>query len=496
MAMRALPPGAVKRRTFFGLLDADGWTAATFKALFWFLLILFLLGYLPDRAYYFTVSRTIDVGYNAVPLVNLCPASNQTLPCPAPLGAVVPWQPSPADLSLPEPRVDMAAFQAGTNLYLVGGSTAAGATAETLVTEVSADGSNFQPWTIGPALPAARTNAAVASLSGVPYVIGGLDESGAPTATVFQGVVTEGELTGWEEPEGLVLPTPLSHAMAVATGNGIYLIGGRTAEGLTDAVHLAVFGQAAPPTLEAWQETRLPLPQPRAQAAALAVGDMVYVLGGEGPEGISRSVFRLLLDEGEPLSDPQTGDIQGWAEAPEGQQLPVPRARASASTANGVVYVIGGVDASGEPQASTGWTVPTAGGDLPRWERLEQSDLPEARAGAALARVGSFAFLVGGEGPAGPVDTSLRANASPETPFFRFGLFGMTIPGMTIEGEIGQQLGHLAAAGVGTGNFVALVLIGLAFSHRAATARIIERLSRGRVRAPLEDEYTVETGRR
>lgn len=495
MATRALPPGAVKRRTFFGLLDADGWAAASIKALFWFLLILFLLGYVPDRAYYFIVSRTIDVGYNAVPIVNLCPASNETLPCPAPLGGVVPWQSSPSTLALPEPRVDTATFQSGTSLYLIGGTTADGATAATLMTEVTTDG-NYQAWAEGPPLPAARANAAVASLSGVPYVIGGLDESGAPTTTVFQGTVTEGQLTGWEQPEQLQLPTPISHAMAVPTGNGVYLLGGRTAEGLTDAVHLATFGEADPPTLEAWQETRLPLPQPRAQAAALSVGDMIYVLGGEGPEGVSRSVFRLMLDEGEPLTDPETGDILGWAEAPEGQQLPVPRARASASTANGVLYVIGGVDADGDPQPSTGWTVPTATGDLPGWERLDQSDLPEPRAGAALANVGSYAFLIGGEGPGGPVESSLRSNTSPETPFFALGLFGATIPGMTIEGEIGQQLGYMAAAGVGTGNFVALILIGLAFSHRQATGRVIERLSRGRVRAPREDEYTIETGRR
>ena len=54
----------------------------------------------------------------------------------------------------------------------------------------------------------------------------------------------------------------------------------------------------------------------------------------------------------------------------------------------------------------------------------------------------------------------------------------------------------MAAAGVGTGNFVALILIGLAFSHREATTRVIQRLSRGRIRTPREDDYTVETGRR
>lgn len=495
MAVRALPPGAVKRRTFFGLLDADGWTAATIKALFWFLLILFLLGYLPDRGYYFVVSRTIDVGYNAVPIVNLCPASIQTLPCPAPLGAVVPWQLNPDELELPQPRADAATFQSGTSMYLIGGSTAQGPTAETLTTGVTEDG-NFGAWSSGPALPAARTNAAVASLSGVPYVIGGLDENGAPTTTVFQGTVTEGELTGWEEPEALQLPVAISDAMAVPTGTGIYLMGGRTAEGLADAVYVAPFGEADPPTLGAWQETRLPLPEPRADATAVAVGELIFVVGGEGPDGVTNSVYRLELAEGQPLIDPDTNDIRGWAEAPPGARFPEPRARASGFAANGVLYVIGGVDANGQPQVSNGWTEPTPTGDITTWLRLPASDLPEGRAAGALANVGSYAFFIGGEGPGGLLASSYRADISPALPFFRLGLFGATVPGLTIGGEIGQQLGYMAAAGVGTANFVALILIGLAFSHRQGTARVIERLSRGRIHTPREDDYTVETGRR
>jgi hypothetical protein len=41
---RALPPGAARRRAVFGLLDADGWAWAFWKALFWFLFIIFMLG--------------------------------------------------------------------------------------------------------------------------------------------------------------------------------------------------------------------------------------------------------------------------------------------------------------------------------------------------------------------------------------------------------------------------------------------------------------------
>ncbi len=81
-----------------------------------------LLGYIPDRAYYFAVFSTIDVGVNVISPINFCPPSNRTLPCPAPAGAPLPWDPSPIELALPAPRTDGGAVQAGTNLFYVGGT--------------------------------------------------------------------------------------------------------------------------------------------------------------------------------------------------------------------------------------------------------------------------------------------------------------------------------------------------------------------------------------
>src|SRR3712207_9533455 len=94
---RALPAGpAPRRRAFFGLLDAEGWGWASLKAFFWFVVIILLLGYVPDRAYYFTVSRTIDLGILAWSPVNLCPPEpNENLPCPAPAGAGAPRDSAP-----------------------------------------------------------------------------------------------------------------------------------------------------------------------------------------------------------------------------------------------------------------------------------------------------------------------------------------------------------------------------------------------------------------
>jgi hypothetical protein len=49
------------------------------------------------------------------------------------------------------------------------------------------------------------------------------------------------------------------------------------------------------------------------------------------------------------------------------------------------------------------------------------------------------------------------------------------VPGLLIGGEIGQQLGYLAAAGVAIGNFTILIAIGWAFNHRPQIRAWVER---------------------
>jgi len=505
MAQLALPPGAAHRRVVFGLLDANGWGWSFVKASFWFFLIIFLLGYIPNLAYYFTVGNTIDVGYNAIPVVNLCDAGNDRpaygnvpaakIPCPAPPGTVIPWQPNPAELALPAPLTGALAVQSGSHLYLVGGSDGTNATSQVLVTTVSSDG-NFQPWTQGPALPDARTNAALAVFGGVPYVIGGLDASGAPTTTVFTGQLSNGEITGWVPADGsnstpkLELPVALSDAATGVSSNGIFVVGGKTADGLSGTLYQSIIEAG---TLQAWEEVgALPLPEPRAGAAGTVLGNFLYVLGGDGPNGTSNSAFRLTLANGVPASSPSDPNtLQGWAmpTASSSGFLPQPRTLAASFNNNGSLYVIGGSDANGQPTTSNYWTVPNGtSGDIVSWSQSTSTDLLTPRSGAAVAAIGSTAFLMGGNDPNGPTTSEERAGLSPKPPFFRLGLFGATIPALSIKGEIGQQLGYINAMTVGMINFVILVAIGIVFSHRRQTMELVSRMSRGRIRPPAEDE--------
>jgi hypothetical protein len=216
------------------------------------------------------------------------------------------------------------------------------------------------------------------------------------------------------------------------------------------------------------------------------IGDYVWLYGGSdanGPVGaVQRGVFGQPAPEGLP-SNPNAGKVVRW-DVNNNANLPVARTNASGWGANGALYLAGGNDGSG-PKGELYWTVPTTLGDLPEWKHLAVSDLPASGLeGAPVVVTGPEAVLVGGVTSGGAVQAgSVRANTSPQAPFFKLGLVGATVPGLKIDGEIGQQLGYLNAAGVGTVDFIVLLLIGWAFAHRAQTramiARVVGRRRRG-----------------
>lgn len=494
MAQNALPSGASNRRAVFGLLDANGWGWAGIKATFWFFLIIFLLGYVPNIAYYFTVSNTVDVGFNFLSFVNWCPEENQDLPCPAPAGSVIPWQPSPTELALPAARVGAMTVQSGFHLYIVGGMDGSGvATAETFETLATSDG-NYAPWAAGPALPEPRAEAAVTSLSGVPYIIGGEDAAGGLATTVFIGQLDAGRVTGWLPADGqdgrpdLTLPAGIAGAAALAGPDGLWLIGGRTADGTTGDVWRAVYAEGST-TLGGWEKLEgVSLPAPREEAAAALVGETILVAGGHDGVRATDSLFKLHLDEGKPVADEVSGEPEGWIAAEGSELLPSPRARTAHFNASGTLYLIGGVNELDEVQYSTLWGITGADGHV-SWHYLDQSNLVEGRAEATAAVVGAHAFIIGGEDETGAaVADAWRGGLAPQPPFYRLGLVGATLPALSIKGEVGQQIGYINAMTAGMVHFAILVVIGYAYSHPKGTRKMIVKLTRGRVKDPDPDQ--------
>lgn len=467
MAQQALHPGTTQTRgrAFFGLLDANGWGWASLKAAFWFILLIFMLGYIPDRAYYFTVNKTIDLGILAWSPVNFCPEGNKTLPCPAPAGAVVPWSTSPAEISRPEPRTDGAVVQSGTTILYVGGTDGKTVSDKTFVAKTSGTG-NFDKWADGPKLPEPRSDLSVIYSGGKIYAIGGVGADGKPTTSVF--VLTPDSKTGalgdWQTAEqaklDLALPEPRAGAAVVAASDGLLLVGGTNGTDILNNVLKTTFDTKGVPSK--WAAQAGTLFTPVTDASAAIVGSYLWVFGGAAP-GVDAipSVQRGEFGTGADATKIVRFGVKGGA-----TDLPAPRTDLVGFAANGALYAIGGTDGK-TPQGSLYWAVPTNGGDITGWKHLDVSDLPATGlAGGAPIILGPDVIVVGGSTTDGIIAASNRANLAPETPFFQLGLVGATVPALKIDGEVGQQLGYLNANGAGIADFAIFIVIGWAFAHR------------------------------
>ena len=109
-----------------------------------------MLGYIPDRAYYFTVARTVDLGIMVWSPVNLCPPNNVLAPLPGagrrdpPLAGH-----RPPEVDAPPAADRRLAVQVGTNLLYIGGSDGTAAQADG-VRRHDAGSGNLDTWKPGP----------------------------------------------------------------------------------------------------------------------------------------------------------------------------------------------------------------------------------------------------------------------------------------------------------------------------------------------------------
>jgi Galactose oxidase, central domain len=475
MTQTALPAPhpAPRRRVVFGLFDADGWSWAFVKALFWFVVIIMMLGYIPDRFYYITVQKTVDLGVLIWSPVNLCPPENETLPCPAPVGATLPWQPNPAEVALPAPRTDGAAALMGQTYVFAGGSDGTSPKADVWVSHVVGTG-NLDTWSAGPSLPEARSDAAYVAVGNTMYVIGGFGPDGKPTSTTY-GITVNSDGTlpaAWTTEDALTLPEPRAGASAVAVSDGLVVLGGTDGTAATRSVWKSQqdkSGKFGPLT------DQQPLFEANSGGVALHVSDIIYVVGGTNADGLVVPTVQMGLVGGPNATAADPNMITAWRASTQ-TNLPGPRTNMSGFTGNGNLYVQGGSDGSG-PQADALWALPLDSGAI-QWFHLDQTDLGEGVQGAAGVLSGPFGFLFGGETASGPTAGIARAYGAPQPPFFQLGILGMTIPALSLGGEVGQQIGYLNAATVGAINFVILILIGYAFNHKEKVRALAARLRR------------------
>ena len=120
-----------------------------------------------------------------------------------------------------------------------------------------------------------------------------------------------------------------------------------------------------------------PMPTPRSEMSAAAVGDLIYVPGGLG--GMRR------------LEAYDTRRNR-WLEL---QSMPEGRHHIAIAAYQGKIYVFGGADSEWRASDST-FVFATSDG---QWSRA--APMPAVRYAAAAVSVGPFIYVVGGDGPGG-----------------------------------------------------------------------------------------------
>ena len=184
-------------------------------------------------------------------------------------------------------------------------------------------------WTGAGQLPGPRSDLASAVAGGKAYLVGGYDGTGYDPDVL---VTSDGRKFA----VAAKLPVPVRYPAVAALGSQIWVFGGQTPAGITDAIQRVdlATGKAA---------VAGRLPSALAHATGMTVAGHIYVAGGQiasGPGLASPSA--ALTTSTQVLSFTPAGTSGGQVRL--AGQLPVPVADAPAAVWHGIGYLVGGED--------------------------------------------------------------------------------------------------------------------------------------------------------
>lgn len=333
--------------------------------------------------------RIIQSGLFSPSLINW----TKTTPLPEPLqalGAVfVPIEEGPAPANY---------------VFVMGGADAAAMPVNTVlratVEQNGALAGNWQSATILPAPRAYHASVAAtpftaaidtATTGGFLYVLGGLDATGQPTASVsYSRIDRHGSLDAWQA--AAPLPAAVRSPSAVVFAGWIYVVGGADAQSsATTSTWRAPIADDG--SLGAWQ-AMAPLPEAAAHAALVTFGPFLYSIGGEtgtttptqaSQTGSETSQVRFAR------IDLRTRDLDsGWSAT---ESMGKSRSKHGAIFAGGSLLVTSGVYAGNPGSSENTYAAINADGTLRSWNGATGSETIDVELGMSLYNQAVVTFI-------------------------------------------------------------------------------------------------------
>jgi len=220
------------------------------------------------------------------------------------------------------------------HLYLLGGKTSDGEYSGAVGLYTLSDDGTLSDWASQTPLPSARAFHSVVAYGEYLYLIGGRNESGYLDDVWFAYVHPDGRLgSGWTK-SGYSLPEGRAGSAAFVIDGRIYLAGGEGDQGQCDELLSAKIWSDGKPGL--WTPSPRKLPSVRSGAAALRIGNKVYLAGGKS--------FDTYLSDFLISEIAVDGTLGEWASS---TILPDERAFAALVSDGGSPAILGGEAAKG-----------------------------------------------------------------------------------------------------------------------------------------------------
>lgn len=230
-------------------------------------------------------------------------------------------------------------------------------------------------WESQPPAPAPRQEAAFAALGDKLHLVGGFEYGGADSA---RHEIYDVATRTWTV--AAPLPEPSHHLQGAAIGSRLYVVGG------LQTLQFVVTGRLweYDPGTGMWSaRASLPAGRARGGGAAVAHDGRLYFAGG-----LRDGAPQAQVDVYDPATD-------SWTALPD---MPTPRDHLGIAVVDGLLYAVGGRQASFESEIAATEALDLAKGT---W-RTGLARIPTLRAGFATAAFNGEIATVGGESQAGP----------------------------------------------------------------------------------------------
>ena len=231
-------------------------------------------------------------------------------------------------------------------------------------------------------LTGARAYAGTAIANGYVYVVGG-NSTTTPQSTVYYAKVNSDGTTGAWTTSTYALPAATSYTSAVAQNGYLYVLGGSNSGGTEQAtVYFARLNSDG--STGSWYTTTV-LPAARSNGSAFSVNGYMYYIGGQSTTDTAQNTTYYSKINSD-------GTLGSWT---AGSTITNARKSAQVVTANGYVYVAGGVGNTGNYQTSVYYATLNAGtGAIGTFATT--SALPGTRAEGSALVANGYMYVIGG----------------------------------------------------------------------------------------------------